>query len=486
MLRIAVLVLFLFLSSHVFSQAGRERRITLRESQEEIRRKAWTQIANVHNYRRLSKQTRNKLYGIAVKWLTKMKQLRRLDTLKILPENMLDVFTEVVHYTPSKREVNLIKGYNIAYVPDLKLLYQVYYMYYKSYLKYGNNTPLIEVLLGIMNRETMFTWIIGDFGYSISPCQLHRETAVWLLTSKSLRPKFKHLIYFDKPNLRGMHHFYSQEAMVEFVFEFLVNAKNYGKGTELEGISGYNGCKVHEEYTRTVALNVVKYLAYKAIILNNRKGNNRLTNSELVEKIKDLASKSISKKEQDIRQFERFIKSAVHYNESSFSQSAPKQKQNVWGELNQIKIAPSYGMATLPACDFGQAYIVKKPDVYLFSYFRKNLDTTVFYHNKIIERKYGIKPRYEQNLPDTNFIYLYYNTIDPKTGKNMKNFVKNVAQYQAIADQITVHCSKRQGKIYVIPEKPVYYYEKFERTEEVPSFFIEDARIKRIVKKIKK
>lgn len=230
---------------------------------------AQKQLAALQNFPSLSAQTRNQLLHQSLYWLQRIDSLRYSDLNNVLPKNLVQIPTALVFHTQRKDVIHMIPEYNVAYVPNLEMLYLIYYKYYQSLIKYGQDTPTPEVVMGILCRETKFTWVTGDNGQSVAPCQLHRATAKWLLEDRRMHKIFGHLIFFDKPNNQGKHHFTSNEAMIEFMYEFLVRTKGYKKGYELQGIARYNGCAPTDPYVKKVVENTIKYIALTQIFLHN-------------------------------------------------------------------------------------------------------------------------------------------------------------------------------------------------------------------------
>ncbi len=439
------------------------------------------QVKAIDNYDELSNEQIKQLESKAIKWLVRIKQLKDADWNDVIPADYLNIHTGLVHQTYNKREINVIPGLGISYVPDLELYYTIYLKYYAYLLKYGSDTPLPEVIMGMLNRETRFLWIKGDGGHSIAPCQLHRATAKWLLASKKFKDRFGKMIYFDK---KGEHHFYSQETMVEFMYEFLINTKHYAQGRERNGIAAYNGSKPEHLYTSKVVAYTIQYLAMRALA-ENIYSPFPMNKQTLISRIKKLAYKSFEAKNLQQIRFEAAYQAASDYYESKAG-GFGKLAKNGYIEQAPISVSAGHGKVLSPDVHFGKPYVVKDKDVFIFSYFRNNLDTTVFYHNKIIEQQSGLKPYYTQEKLDTCFIYLYYDD-HKKTGETKRIFIKNVKQYKEVADRVTIQCNKVSGKIYTIPNYPVYYKRAVSKknTTYPPSFFLDNNYLVPALRKVR-
>lgn len=435
------------------------------------------QVKGLHNYHLLSTKQVKELEKKTLKWLVRLKQVKDKDVNNILPSDYLNIYTGIVHQTYRKREINTVAGLEISYVPDLELYYAIYLKYYEYYLKYQSDTPLPEVILGMLNRETHFLWIKGDYGHSIAPCQLHKATAKWLLASNKYKKRFSELIYFDKT---GNHHFRSQEAMVEFMYEFLINTKKYAAGNEKEGIAAYNGSKPSQSYTQKVVSYTVRYLALRAIA-TNATSPFPMKEKELASSIKKMLHSNLRTEELQSLRFENSFQAASEYVENSMG-GFSSNGGNAIGEQDLIKVSAGRGKVLSPDIHYGMPYVIKDKNTYVFTYFRDKLDTTVFYHNKVIEEQLGIKPYYTQSKLDTNFIYLFYEQVD-KDGK-VRHFIKSVDEYKTLAEKVTVKCNKELGKIYTIPNYPVYYEKLSDNSNIPPSFYVDSKLLKTELKKV--
>lgn len=411
------------------------------EALKTIRQLSRKQVMQIANYESLTRQQKEHYRKRIEYWLTRIYKTSGNAGSVEIPEGVKNLYPGVVHIEEKHNTINMIDKWNIAYIPDLNLYYLIYLKYYEAFDEYGHNTPLPEIVMGIMNVESHYRWVKGDNNQSIGPCQLNKPTARWLLEKESTRDIFRHFIYFDKANLQGDHHFYNQEAMVEFMYEFLIRIKGYGRGSELNAIAGYNGSSLWAKYSTLVKKAAASYLAYKSHFQNTANSPG------------DLAYKKVQQIRQNYidRMFPRDKKGvpylAYHYatgkQASSVEPAKVKQRTNL---LPGSRFTSKNNEA-------GQAiYLTKKKGRSLFSYFRGNLAQAAFYHNKIMSRVKQEKPDYREPLGN-DFIYLYYY----KGGTSQKHFIRSVQAYKQAAANYSIQTNFSDGKIYLDPAIPVYY-----------------------------
>jgi hypothetical protein len=374
----------------------------------------------------------------------------------------LQIPSALIYQTSEPDEINCVPNADVDYIPDTDLFYAVYYQYYRYLLRFGANTPLPELVFGILAHETNFLWVLGDNGDSIGPCQLHVQTAKWLYRNE-FKELFSKFFYFDR---NGKHHFYTQESMVAFVFEFLLQVKGYRQGREQAAIAAYNGCEIGSPYTQAVIYNTMNYLAYNVAA--------DLLQSKAVPSSSDIRKALLTKLRKHLS---LFANSDINFNEiannyTEYVESQIGRSNNLSNglnsELQMVNIGRSRGCVFAPKAQTGHPYIIKSENILLFSYFRENTDTVIFFHNALQTKLLNLKPTYTDIEIDSNFIYLYYDKVE---GANLRRyFIRTVQEYKAVANTETIQCSKISGKIYIVPGMPVYNQVVSPQTRQ--SFFI--------------
>ena len=446
----------------------------------ELQKIATAQLVRINNYESLSEVQKIYWQSRIFKWVKRIDALKSKQDAYKLPLDLFAIHSEIIHIASYKNEINMVPGLDIAYVPDPDLLYLVYLKYYESILKYGDHSPIPELVLSILSRETKFLWSIGDNGMSVGPCQLHRNTALWLLKSADYKPTFRKYIYFEDNDFGKMHHFRSKEQMVTFVFEFLQMVKQYRKGNELQAIAAYNGSGAKGVYAQNVARNSFAYIALREMN-QNVYANYILSDTDIAQRITDIISAAFANHNFDALELDSVICAVSVTAKNTYNYSAAKQKGNVFDEITSTSVERYYTKVFLSILGVGKAYIYKTPDVYLFSCFRENLSEAVFYHNQIYSELSGKKQYYAKSKMDKGFIYLYYFIIDPETGKTNKQFVTSVKQYKILADKVSIQTSFDKGKIYIKPDLPVYHYHDPFVQNLPPAFFVEHNKIADLV-----
>jgi hypothetical protein len=444
------------------------------ELKAEIRQRAADQVSRINNYSELSSNVKQRLFSRSIYWLTRIAMLKLADTAKILPPDLLDIHTGIVKIASQQNEVNIVPNFGVPYIPDIDVVYLAYLKYFQTYLVYRENTPIPELVWGIFARETRFMWINGDNGQSVGLCQLHRETARWLLKDKKTSTLFSGLIYFDRPGFLGKHHFYSKEKMVEFMFRFLIFVKDYRQDNELLAITAYNGLNKPREYVRTVQRNTSMYLLHKEISKYLTVGDTNWVSEKIVKTLRPKLRKVYLDNLRELEQMEAVSHSLIaSFRDETLTRT--KLSFNQTSDIQLINVIPSFGSILVPKISVGIPYIIKRADIVLFAYFRENMDTAVFYHNSVVSKKLKIKPNPDKMFTDTNFIWLYYFAFDPKSGKRKKQIITNSLQYKQISKITNVYCSKISGKVYINTDFPVYYYISPYKKSNVPPCFVQAA-----------
>lgn len=409
-----------------------------------IREHSRKQVREIANYSDMTVQQQSNARKRIEYWLTKIYKLQQQDNGSRLPDGIFDIYAGLIHVAEKKNEINLIRNWQIAYLPNINFYYQIYYNYYKAWLKYGSDTPLPEVLMGIMNIESHYRWVKGDDNLSEGPCQLNRRTARWLLQRKDTRKIFSNYIYFDQANLRGNHHFFNQDAMVAFMYDFLVKIKGYRRGHELQAIATYNGSGVWDNYSRLVKKAIASYVAYERLFHNRQASPGKYSAAE-VRRIRQNYYKRIFPHDKHGHPY-----LAYHYaTENSFAgHKSPKPA------TLRPSIMPRSCVKTHYDAQEHAIYLHKQPNRSLFSYFRGSLTEAVAYHNRVMQSVKGKAPSYKAPL-ENEFIYLYYITGEGKSAQ--RHYIRSKAEYKKAAAHHSIHTNFSKGKIYLKPSVPVFY-----------------------------
>ncbi|HAN76647.1 MAG TPA: hypothetical protein DCQ31_02145 [Bacteroidales bacterium] len=267
--------------------------------------------------------------------------------------------------------------------------------------------------------------------------------------------------------------------MIEFIFVFLVEIKGYSAGKEIDAIAKYNGCQPTDTYAVEVAKNSVKYLAINEFETNTT-AIQTLSISDIRQRIKDIADLAFGKTATIVHQFDSLLFGVEnHVNHAYTYSKAPTNTKNSFSENAPVCTTRNYNKTFFSNIGFGLPYIYKQADQSLFAYFRGYLSEIVFYHNQIVAKETGKKQTFDQKT-DPNFIYLYYETVEPSTGNLHRNFVTNTEQYKLAAKSFAVKSNFEQGKVYIKPGVPIYHYEN-QMNNLPPSFFVDKVKISNLL-----
>jgi hypothetical protein len=194
-------------------------------------------------------------------WENKSLEFRKVPETKRLPYSLLKLSKDNKTSFLIEKSPFVKNGKGINWIPSLSLFYQLMIVSYQMEAEYGKRLcPPLPVVLALLSQETQMRDLVGDQGKSVGMCQLYRPTARYIMRSSN-KHIFKELLYFDK---HRKHHFYSQRAMLEFVYHFIIREKRYSNRDKFVGVRNYNGGgEMARRYGKLVLL---KSLYYEALI----------------------------------------------------------------------------------------------------------------------------------------------------------------------------------------------------------------------------
>lgn len=195
-------------------------------------------------------------------WENKSLEFRNVPRGKRLPYSLVKLSKDNKKSFLIENSPFVKHGKSINWIPSLSLFYQLMIVSNQMETEYGKKLcPPLPVVLALLSQETQMRDLVGDKGKSVGMCQLYRPTARYIMRYSANKSIFKNLLYFDKHH---KHHFYSQRAMLEFVYHFIIREKRYSNVNKFRGVRNYNGGgEMARRYGKLVLL---KSLYYEALI----------------------------------------------------------------------------------------------------------------------------------------------------------------------------------------------------------------------------
>lgn len=362
--------------------------------------------------------------------------------------------------TDSSREYNLVPDYdNICYEPNIDLPYQIAKSLWKTRLELSGELSFLEMkardlprpstLLAILARET---WMIGDTlgdgGRSIGMCQLHAQTAAYIISDAYPYNRiFRRFIEpsaaeTGKPAFRfkGLTLKEQQQSMVDFLVRFMIVCKRYRSFAPESGIRRYNGGgQMAKDYALDVLRRIAAYDAFLArspmpVGFDVRELQSDPESVWFISPSSGLNSEALTPADRRFH-YERFRK------EFEFPEQRFCRFKGIDGQDRFIRFCGAQSGADSSL----RCYIRFDSERTLFSYFRGELWEAVAYHNRC-------------SLEKIELFYYHDNVIQP---------ISSAQDFEAAKGQVFSKRLRARQKIYLRPQSWVYMYDGSGRAQRI-------------------